>query len=414
MRSFIILLLLTVVSFVSSSSIPPISPALASPLPASQDPWYTAPHRYQFTKPGTILRIRHAAGNLTSIVTNSSFAYNILYRSTDSNHQPTWAVTTLYVPSHTYRGKAISLLSYQYPYNSANVDSSPSYAWYKGIPTTDVSVALGQGWYVNVPDFEGPLASFACGKSSGQATLDSIRAVLSANLGLARNARYAMWGYSGGSIASEWAAELQAGYAPELKFAGTAMGAAVTNGTSTLESLNGEFYAALIPSAFLGLATQHDTFRHFLHARLKKTGPYNASTIYSFAKMDFPTALPLFAFQNIYNYFVNGEEDYKNPVLQNLIVEEAQMGRHGIPKMPMFFYKAIRDEVTKIEDTDLLVEQYCEKGVDILYQRNTVGEHLSESVNGAPRAVAWLKSVLEGRYEHSGCTVQNVTVSVGS
>lgn len=39
-------------------------------------------------------------------------------------------------------------------------------------------------------------------------TVDSVRAVLSSGFGLASDARLALWGYSGGSLASEWAAEV--------------------------------------------------------------------------------------------------------------------------------------------------------------------------------------------------------------
>jgi len=68
---------------------------------------------------------------------------------------------------------------------------------------TDIAEALSRGWWVNVPDFEGPLASFGAGVQEGHATLDSVRAVLSAGLGVDMDSRYAMWGYSGGSLASE-------------------------------------------------------------------------------------------------------------------------------------------------------------------------------------------------------------------
>jgi hypothetical protein len=123
-------------------------------------------------------------------------------------------VTTLFVPEQS---KGTELLSYQIPYNSADVDSSPSYALYAPAPKaalgsimyTDIETALGMGWYVNVPDHEGPLASFLEGVQEGHNVLDSVRAALNADCGLAKDARYAMWGYSGGSVASENAAELQ-------------------------------------------------------------------------------------------------------------------------------------------------------------------------------------------------------------
>jgi hypothetical protein len=208
-------------------------------LPPSEDPWYTAPANYELAAPGTILRIRAAGGNLTSVQTNSSAAYNILYRTTDSRYQPTWAVTTLFLPNTTEYSSNDKLLSYQIPYDSADVNASPSYALYSsGLP--DISAALGRGWYVSVPDYEGPLASFTAGVMSGHATLDSIRAVLSSGFGLAANGtRYAMWGYSGGALASEWAAELQVQYASEMDFAGAALGGLTPNVTSVMNAVDG-------------------------------------------------------------------------------------------------------------------------------------------------------------------------------
>ena len=40
--------------------------------------------------------------------------------------------------------------------------------------SSDISTSLSKGWYVNIPDHEGPLA----GITEGYATIDSIRAVL--------------------------------------------------------------------------------------------------------------------------------------------------------------------------------------------------------------------------------------------
>lgn len=189
----------------------------AAPIPPLQDPWYTAPDGFESAKPGDVLRIREAPGNLTSLASNCSAAYNILYRTTNSQYKPDWAVTTVFVPVT----ESPALLSYQIPYDSAWLDASPSYAFYTsdGVRSLlDISTGLSSGWFVNVPDYEGPLASFTAGVQSGHATIDSIRAAFNANetLGLDVDARYAMWGYSGGALASEWAAELAVQYAPEV------------------------------------------------------------------------------------------------------------------------------------------------------------------------------------------------------
>jgi Secretory lipase len=71
------------------------------------------------------------------------------------------------------------------------------------------------------------------------------------------------------------------------------------------------------------------------------------------------------------------------------------MGYHGVPQMPLFVYKAIADEVSRIEDTDALVNRYCAVGASVLYQRNTVGEHILEENNADATAFAWLSSALD-------------------
>ena len=95
-----------------------------------------------------------------------------------------------------------------------------------------------------------------------------------------------------------------------------------------------------------------------------------------------------------------------------VIDQEGQMGFHGVPQMPLLIYKAIADEITPINDTDLLVESYCSVGANIVYERNTVGGHIAEETNGDARALQWLGQVLTGTYDHKGCTVKDVSLNV--
>lgn len=221
--------------------------AVAQPIPPSEDPWYTAPDGYEDASPGAVLRNRTAPGDLVSVVgSNCSAAYNLLYRTTASQENATFAVTTVLVPKNAVATNA--LLSYQIPYDSAYINASPSYALYQGVEQ-DIKVALGKGYYVTVPDYEGPLASFTAGHMSGYATLDAVRATLNAAelYDLPDDTLYATWGYSGGALATEWAAELQLDYAPDLDFAGSAMGGLTPNITSVLMSINLRASAGLAP-----------------------------------------------------------------------------------------------------------------------------------------------------------------------
>jgi len=300
----------------------------ATPLPPSADPWYTAPDGFELKEPGTVLRIRSAPGNLTAITANCSGAFNILYRTTDSQYKKSWAVTTVFLPV----SPVPALLSYQIPYDSADINESPSYAMYSGVPL-DVNQSLSKGWVVNVPDYEGPKASFTAGVMSGHATLDSVRAALSLT---PENTTTALWGYSGGALASEWAAELQVQYAPDLNISGAALGGLTPNVTSVLQTINKSYAAGLAPSAILGLTSQFPEVYEYIISRLKTSGTDNATTFLSALNMSVGEAGGVFAFKDISSYFVNGFDDLlNNSMTKKVILTDGVMGYHGVPQMPM-------------------------------------------------------------------------------
>ncbi|PQE33618.1 lipase 1 precursor protein [Rutstroemia sp. NJR-2017a WRK4] len=400
--------------FTSTLSLPTASQS--TPLPPSQDPFYTPPANFSSSAPGTVLRFRIAPGNLTSIIPNCSIAYNIVYRTTNSLYLPSFAVTTLLVPSTP---NSSALLSYQIPYNTASVDASPSHTLYTDGPGyPDIPAALGLGWLVNIPDFEGPLATFAAGVSEGHAVLDSIRAVLSLSkqIGFSPSIPYAMWGYSGGSIASDFAAELQVQYAPEMSFAGMAIGGLPVQSLDVLTAASGGFFAGLVPSALLGITAQYPDARNYLISRLKPSGPFNSTGFLKAENFSYADAHTYYQNQTIWNYFLNGSSDILNSsIIQKIIHRDCMMGYHGVPQMPMLVYQAVADELAPIGNTDELVNRYCGVGANILYQRNTIGGHLAEYTNGDEGALEWLRAVLGGTYRvEGGCTVQNVAINVTS
>jgi hypothetical protein len=317
-----------------------------------------------------------------------------------------------------------SLLSYQIPYNTASVDGGASYLLYAG-GYPDIGVALGQGWAVSVPDFEGPSAAFGLGISEGHAVLDSIRAVQSSTSPFTRQqqqhwarniaVRTALWGYSGGSISSIWALELQAGYAPELVLHGAAIGGLVGNNTSTMYSLSGSFYAGLLPASLLGMTAQSAAARAELLTHLT---PSNASTFLSALNMTELQVAAAFAYQNVSaEYFIDGlGAVFAQPAIKQVVDNNAYCGYHGIPQVPLFVYKAVADELAPVEDTDELVKNvYCQLGVDVRYERNAVGGHLAEYYNGVGRSREFLTWILDGTEEGEvvpiggGCTILDVS-----
>ncbi|KUI55674.1 Lipase 1 [Cytospora mali] len=366
-------------------------------IPPSEDPWYTAPDGYESASPGTVLRNRTATG---------------LPAVAGSNGNATFAVTTIFVPS---KDPTDALLAYQIPYDSAYINASPSYTLYGGV-YEDIKVALGKGYFVTVPDYEGPLASFTAGHMSGYATLDAVRATLNAAdlYGLSSDSLYAMWGYSGGALATEWASELQLDYASDLSFAGAAMGGLTPNVTSVLLSINEKISAGLAPPAIIGLTSQWPDSQEYVFSKLvnNTVGTYTAANFLAAENMTLSEAESAYAFQDITQYFVDGLADITGPEVSTAINNDGIMGLAGVPQMPVYAYKAVKDEISQISDTDALINKYCGDGANILYQRNLIGGHSAEETNGDPAATAFLDAVLTGTYaEHyntTGCTIQNV------
>jgi len=395
-------------------------------LPPSVDPWYEPPAGWQNASTGTALKVRSSAYSIINIG-NCIDTFQVLYRTTDTHTNASWAVTTVFIPASHAQCKngtnpdkcSHGIVSYEVPYDSASPDAAPSYLLQFSEPYGEMYDLLTRGWFVNVPDFEGPLSSYCAGMQSGHATLDSVKAVLqvAGQFGLrTSDAKAALWGYSGGAMATEFAAELAGSYAPDLKLAGVVHGGLVPSVMDGEERLNGKDAAGLIFSGLLGITSQHPEARKYIDSRLKDTGPYNRTRFYSALGMNGIQVLLAFEYENIYNYFKNGKADLDNPLLTNMYNKDATMGIHGTPNMPVFIYKAIQDQMSPANFTDVLVDNFCKDGANILYHRNNLGGHNSELWQGRARALSFLSDVIDGTNElnmpKKGCKTENVTFAV--
>ena len=253
---------------------------------------------------------------------------------------------------------------------------------------------------------------------SGHATIDFIRAVknLCEHFNLTVEANVALWGYSGGALGTERATELKPQYAPELDLIGAAMGGLTPNLTRVLDSVNGKAPAGLAVSSILGLGSQYPGVLENYVSQLHKSGLYNATTFLSAKKLNGNQVLELFAFQDLNKYFKDGLSPLLNYMQGRIaFANDGIMGYHGVPKCPLYIYKAIHDEVSPVEDTDKLVERYCQVGSNIAYVKNKLGDHSQEGSSGASAAFAWLTTRLSTasgmQYQSYGCTTEVVSIN---
>ncbi|KAH8675260.1 secretory lipase-domain-containing protein [Xylariales sp. PMI_506] len=408
----------------AAAALPPNgSPAITYPIPPRSDPWYTAPSGYEDALPGEVLRWRPAQGSLNYTFANISEAYNIMYRTADSHYEPSWAVTTLLVPEAPLDGDYSAVIGYAMIYDSADPNSSPSYSmsyfsplsgWSENTSVVEIQECINMGWYVTVPDYEGPLASFGAGVTSGLAFLDGIRASVSSTWGLPqiKNPRFAMWGYSGGTIPGDWAAELQPSWAPELKFHGMAIGGMTPVLFNVFNTITSTKSAGIIPAGVLGLASQWPEVQTDLLSKLLPNGTQNAARFMAAGNMTLSTACVDFYGEDIYDYFVNKIEDFMTAGVQSVLAVDGTMGNHGVPQMPMFVYEAVQDDSSPIADTDALVAKYCAAGSVIQYERNDLGLHKDNQDRYSARAFDFLARVIAETWVPplGGCSVTNVSL----
>ena len=378
-------------------------------LPPTQDPFYVPPSGFANHRPGTILRqraIADASAAYGRFGANITAAYQLLYRSTNAIGKPAVAVTTLFVPKNPHPTRHVA---YQTAYDASYNDCAPSsnLQFFSGNQSSifadflAIAALIDRGFFVSTTDYEGLRAAYTAGPQAAYATLDSVRAVLNSHTfsGIAASGvENALWGYSGGALASEWAAEFQPSYAPEVKFIAAALGGLTPNLTSVYNTVNGHVAAGLAPPAIIGLGRAYHNLSNFVHAHLV---PNTSATFLAAGRQCYSKNTPEFAFQNITKYFT--VDPFTSPVVQSVLNVAGYMGLHHTPAIPLFVYKALGDEVSPIADTDALVAKYCAKGLDIMYRRNVYGGHAVEGNLGAPGAFEYLLNRFNGVQLESGC-----------
>lgn len=151
--------------------------------------------------------------------------------------------------------------------------------------------------------------------------------------------------------------------------------------------------ASTLVAVLLGLTAQYPEAKAYLERQLLPKTKFLSARHTSFAD-----AARRFSGRDVYGYFKGSAADLQALVLRNSYNAQTKLGPKEVPAMPMFVYKAIRDQYCPVEQTDITVKRFFSAGVDITYERNTVGEHVSEIKNGEQRATKWLWSVFDESY----------------
>jgi hypothetical protein len=326
-------------------------------------------------------------------------AWQLHYASTDAKGMPETGVATVLVPLTPYVHGKRPLLSYQTAEDSLAANCAPSATLRAGTEKELALIGLGlaKGWAVVVSDYEGPQSEYGAGYQAGHFVLDAIRATLHFQPArIAAGTPIGLWGYSGGGLASAWAAELQPSYAPELKLAGVAEGGVPPDLAAVAKNIDGGAFAGIYFAVAVGLSRAYPEMD--LNSILNDKGKKMVAAIGTKCITDIAA---IGAFHRISEY-TTVPDPLALPQMKKIIATN-HLGQQR-PAGPIFDFHAIFDELIPIAGDDALAAQYCAEGVMVQHYRDPASEHASLAVTGAPLAVAYLADRFAGKPAPSNCS----------
>jgi hypothetical protein len=398
--------------------------AQAAPPTPEEDPFY----QYTGTKPlgeitpGTVLKTRTLSYHVIGLPTPVP-AIQLLYRAQNQLGEPTVNVTSVLKPLLTIGTPQV--IAYQSFYDSLSPNDEPSYAISGGLSLTGaipqvesalIGPSLLAGRTVVIADTEGEKADFAAGPEYGTNTLDSLKAAIaSPATGLSSTKKIAMIGYSGGAIATEWAAELAPTYAPTInsKLVGATMGGVLVDPAHNLHYVDGSLsWAGVMPMAIIGVSRAFhidltpylSTYGKQVYAKLEKASIVNVLAQYpgltwaQLAKPEYPTPESIPVYVHTVNQLIMGTRGTPTIPLQ---ISQGALGelegtagnKPGIGE---------GDGVMIAGDVRTLARQYCSKGTKVQYSQYLLG-HIGTAVPWITEAMTWMNNRFLGLPAPQNC-----------
>jgi hypothetical protein len=370
------------------------------PLLPRDDPFYQPPAGFQHAEPGTVLRSRDVELAFLGLIRQPIKATQLLYRTADLNGEPEATVTTVIVPADLAEGQTCPLLSYQCAIDAVSSRCFPSYALRRRAKALGslaqlelllIAAAVAEGWAVSLPDHEGLAGAWGAPYEPGYRVLDGIRAVLSSDriglsAGASSKAPIGLWGYSGGGLASAWAAEMCGEYAPELDIVGAVLGSPVGDLGNTFRRLNGKLFAGLPALVVAALAHVYPDLDRVIKEHASDEG---RALLDSLEKMTTVEAVFRMAGKNLGDYLDEPLEDILSTPEVSHVFEAIKLGA-VVPTPPVLIVQAVHDYLIDVKDIDELADAYSAGGADVSYHRDAFNEHMLLHPLSAPMSLRWL------------------------
>lgn len=352
------------------------APAQAAPLYPTPDPdaFYAQPADLGNLKPGDVVRTR----KIDTGPYVGTEGWQVAFRSTNSLGGPVMGVTTVLLPAGVANPP---LVSYQALINSLGTQCNPSRSLFNGElqDAPGAMLPIGRGWAVSLPDYLGPTSAYGAAKLSGMMTLDSVRAVQKATeLGLG-SSPVAIAGYSGGGMASAWAAALAPTYAPELKIAAVVAGGVPAD----LEEMALALGFAPHPGFGLAFAAAMGLEREYPD-RLPVSDQLNPEGLW-FREFTHDACRRFLLFHGA---FRNAEQLAASKSLMDsqearAVLRENSLRHYpGVPTAPTYLWQGRFDTLTSFGPVAEVADRYCKAGAPVDFRPFDIAEHMTTAVAG--------------------------------
>jgi hypothetical protein len=364
---------------------------------------------------GTVLRSRPIDLSAFALLPAKVRAWQLLYRTLDYRWRAMATVTTVVAPVDS---PPKGIVSYQIAEDASAADCAPSVELastndastlanqgYLAVDALNIDALVAQGFAVSIPDYEGPNSDFGAGYQPGYAILDGLRAAESfAPLGLAGTSTpAALWGYSGGALASGWAAEVQPTYVPNLNLRGVAVGGFPTQVPQIFSQVEKTVFSGLLVGVIPGMLRTDPTLSDLFYTYLNPAG---VAALAAAAKQCVIENIA--SADNMNNYLTIPWSQFLS---MPAVVD--QLNKYDLgglaPKAPLFVYHAVNDELVPIQGPTATVASYCQAGDSVTFIRDEVSEHVTLDFIGAPAALNWLTQRLDGQPAPQHCSTETVS-----
>lgn len=373
------------------------------PLVPNKDPFCEPPAGFEHARPGTVLRSRDVELAFLGVIPQKFTATQLLYRTTGFRGDPQAGITTVVIPAERTSERPLPIVSYQCAIDAIAARCFPSYALRRAAKALGavaqfefllIAAALAEGWAVSIPDHEGSTGMWGTPYEPGYHILDGIRAAINhESFGLTLQSPVGLWGYSGGGLASAWAAEVQDGYAPELNVVGAVLGSPVGDLGHTFRRLNGSIYSGLPALVVAALCDIYPDLDRLINEHATVEGK---ALLQRIQRMTTAQAMIQMAGKDMANLIDRPlEEVLLTPAVQH-VFDSIKLGT-AAPTFPVLIVQAVHDRIISVDDIDELTETYLKGGASVTYHRDMLSEHLLLHPMSAPMTLRWLRDRFAGR-----------------